>query len=72
MGVTLRYPYEVRDPKNYFEDIPHETVPKDMLELATHIVHTKAGHFKPEHFEDRYESALGSTSQLPWSSLEAR
>ncbi len=58
MGVTLRYPYEVRNSKDYFEDIPNETVPKDMLELATHIVHTKAGHFKPEHFEDRYESAL--------------
>ncbi len=58
MGVTLRYPYEVRNPKDYFDDIPSETVPKDMLELATHIVHTKTGHFKPEHFEDRYESAL--------------
>ncbi len=58
MGVTLRYPYGVRNSKDCFEDIPNEAVPKDMLELATHIVHTKAGHFKPEHFEDRYESAL--------------
>jgi non-homologous end joining protein Ku len=29
-----------------------------MLELATHIVQSKAGHFHPEKFEDRYESAL--------------
>ena len=58
MGVTLRYPYEVRDPKDYFEDIPNENVPKDMLELATHIVHSKAGHFKPDKFEDHYEAAL--------------
>ena len=58
MGVTLRYPYEVRDEKDYFDDIPSESVPKDMLELATHIVQTKAGHFKPDKFEDHYENAL--------------
>lgn len=58
LGITLRYPYEVRDAKDYFDDIPDETVPKDMLELATHIVHSKAGHFKPARFDDKYESAL--------------
>jgi DNA end-binding protein Ku len=26
--------------------------------LAAHIVETKAGHFKPEKFEDHYEEAL--------------
>ncbi|HEY2754174.1 MAG TPA: Ku protein [Pseudolabrys sp.] len=58
VGITVRYPYEVRDEKDYFDDIPDESVPKDMLELATHIVHSKAGHFKPDKFEDKYESAL--------------
>jgi DNA end-binding protein Ku len=58
MGVTLRYPYEVRKEQDYFDDIPDEKVPKDMLELATHIVETKAGHFNPERFDDRYEDAL--------------
>jgi len=58
IGVTLRYPYEIRDEKDYFDDIPNESVPKDMLELATHIVHSKAGHFKPDKFHDKYESAL--------------
>jgi DNA end-binding protein Ku len=58
LGITLRYPYEIRKEEDYFDDIPNESVPKDMLELATHIVNTKAGHFKPEHFEDKYESAL--------------
>jgi DNA end-binding protein Ku len=58
LGMTLRYPYEIRKEDEYFDDIPSESVPKDMLELATHIVNTKAGHFKPEHFEDKYESAL--------------
>jgi DNA end-binding protein Ku len=58
MGVTLRYPYEVRKPDEYFSDIEDEKIPKDMLELATHIVETKRGKFEPEKFEDEYEDAL--------------
>ena len=58
MGITLRYPYEVRKEAEYFDAIPDEKVPKDMLELATHIVETKKGHFDPATFEDRYEDAL--------------
>ena len=58
MGMTLRYPYEVRDEKDYFDDIPSERVSKDMLDLAKHIIKTKTGHFHPEKFEDHYEDAL--------------
>jgi hypothetical protein len=29
-----------------------------MLELASHIVETKSGHFKPDKFEDHYEDPL--------------
>ena len=58
LGVTLRYPYEVRNEADYFDDIPDEKIPKDMLDLASHIVKTKAGHFEPNKFEDQYEDAL--------------
>jgi DNA end-binding protein Ku len=58
MGITLRYPYEVRDEEEYFDEIQDEKVPKDMLDLATHIVETKKGKFEPDKFEDRYEDAL--------------
>jgi DNA end-binding protein Ku len=58
MGLTLRYPYEVRDEAPYFEDIPNLKLPKEMLDLATHIVNTKSGHFDPALFQDRYENAL--------------
>jgi len=58
LGMTLRYPYEIRDEQSYFEDIPEVKLPKEMLDLATHIVNTKSGHFDPSHFEDRYENAL--------------
>jgi DNA end-binding protein Ku len=58
LGLTLRYPYEVRDEQPYFEDIPDLKLPKEMLDLAMHIVQTKAGHFDPAQFEDRFENAL--------------
>ncbi len=58
MGVTLRYPYEVRKPDEYFSDIEEVKVPRDMLDLAMHIVETKRGKFAPEKFEDEYEDAL--------------
>ena len=58
LELTLRYPYEVRDEQPYFEDIPDLKLSKEMLDLATHIVQTKAGHFDPAQFDDRYENAL--------------
>ena len=58
MGTLLRYPYEVRDEKDYFADIPNIKIDKEMLDLAKHIVQTKSGHFDPEKFEDHYEKAL--------------
>src|ERR1700687_5010504 len=58
MGTLLRYPYEVRSEKEYFDDIQDVKVTKDMLDLAKHIVEQKSGSFEPDKFEDHYESAL--------------
>ena len=58
MGTLLRFPYEVRDAGEYFDDIPNVKLTKDMMDLARHIVETKRGHFKPQEFEDHYEHAL--------------
>jgi DNA end-binding protein Ku len=58
LGLTLRYPYEVRDEASYFEDIQDLKLPKEMLDLATQIINTKSGHFDPSQFQDRYENAL--------------
>ncbi|MGZ5025289.1 MAG: Ku protein [Chthoniobacterales bacterium] len=58
LGVLLHYPYEVRKPEKYFADIPRVETPKEMIDLATHIIDTMAGHFDPERFEDRYEVAM--------------
>lgn len=58
MGTLLRYPYEVRSEKEYFDDIQDVKITKDMLDLAKHIVEQKSGSFEPDQFEDRYEQAL--------------
>ena len=58
MGTLLRYPYEVRGEKEYFEDIQDVKITKDMLDLAKHIVEKKSGSFEPDRFEDHYKSAL--------------
>ena len=58
LATTLRPKNEVRDEKDYFDDIENVKVPADMLKLATHILDTKKGHFEPDKFEDRYENAL--------------
>ena len=58
VGMTLRYPYEVRQEAEYFDTIEDQKIPKDMIDLAVHIVETKTGHFKPDEFKDEYEDAL--------------
>src|SRR5262245_64048214 len=58
VATTLRYAYEVRDKKEYFDDIPDIKLPAEMTELAMHIIDTKADHFDPQTFEDHYEKAI--------------
>jgi DNA end-binding protein Ku len=58
VGTTLRYAYELRDTRDYFDEIPDMKVPNDMLELAEHIVASKTADFDPTKFVDRYEEAV--------------
>lgn len=58
LGTTLRYPYEMRDEDDYFDDIKNPKISKEMVELASHILDTKAAHFDPSKFKDEYEDAL--------------
>ena len=58
MATTLRYPYEIRDAKEYFDDIPNVKVEPDMLKLAEHILENKTADFDPSQFVDRYEEAV--------------
>ena len=58
LGTTLRYPYEVRDAKDYFGDLPELALAPDMLALAAQILESKVANFEPKAFRDRYEQAL--------------
>ena len=58
MATTLRYKTEVRNEKDYFDEIESIKIPADMLKLATQILESKKGHFDTGKFEDRYENAL--------------
>ncbi len=58
VGTTLRYPYEVRDTHEYFDDIPNVKVAPDMLKLAEHILQSKKADFDPSQFVDHYEEAV--------------
>lgn len=69
IATTLNFDYEVRSSKQAFKDIPKLEIADDMLELAQHILKTKAGEFNPDKFEDRYEEAL---AELVKAKVEGR
>jgi len=58
LGTTLRYAYEVRNASEYFDEIPDMKIPKEMLQLAEHILQNKTGDFDPAAFVDHYEEAV--------------
>jgi DNA end-binding protein Ku len=60
LGTTLHYDYEVRDEDPYFRNIPEPKIPGEMVELAAHILDSKAGHFDASQFRDQFEVELRS------------
>lgn len=63
IATTLNFDYEVRSAEDAFSDVPAIKIDDEMLELAEHIIKTKAGAFDPTSFDDRYESALAEFVQ---------
>jgi DNA end-binding protein Ku len=57
-ATSLHFANEVNAAANYFDEIPDLNLPKEMLELASHIIDKMSGKFEPEQFQDRYENAL--------------
>jgi DNA end-binding protein Ku len=58
LGATLRYASEVRDAKDYFDELPDVKIDREMLKLAEHILNSKNADFDPTEFVDHYEEAL--------------
>lgn len=55
---TLNFDYEVKPAEKAFAAIPDLRIKGEMLDLARHIIDTKAGTFDPAAFDDRYDAAL--------------
>jgi len=58
VATSLHYANEVHASASYFDEIPDLNLPKQMLELAKHIIEKMTGKFEPDQFQDRYENAL--------------
>ena len=54
----LRYADEVRPCKAFFSDLPRLKLDHEMVDLATELIERKTGRFRPEDFEDHYETEL--------------
>lgn len=54
----LRYADELRPLKPFFSDLPRMKLDHEMVDLATELIERKQGRFRPEAFEDHYETAL--------------
>ena len=53
----LRYPYELRDPKPYFENINAE-LNTEAIGLAKELIKAESGRFEPEKIQDKYSETL--------------
>jgi DNA end-binding protein Ku len=58
MAYTMRYAAELRDSKEYFNDIKNVEVEEDSLDLAKQLIKKRAAKFDPTRFVDGYEVAL--------------
>lgn len=58
MAYTMRYQQELRDPKEYFNDIKKVEVSDDSLDLAMELIKRKSAKFDASKFVDGYEVAL--------------
>jgi DNA end-binding protein Ku len=58
VAYTLRTRGEVRDPAEFFRDIPEAKPDAGMVEIAAKIIDQLEGPFEPSKFVDHYEEAL--------------
>lgn len=69
VATTLNYDYEVRSQTAVFKSIPDIEFDDEMLELAGHIISTRAGTFDPSDYNDRYNEGL---AELVKARMEGR
>ena len=54
----LRYANELREPAEYFDEVPTAKPQKDMVDLAVQLIEKKSGPFDATKFEDHYGTAV--------------
>ncbi|MGZ9214998.1 MAG: non-homologous end joining protein Ku [Candidatus Binatia bacterium] len=54
----LRYAEELRDPADFFDEVPNVKPDKEMVDLAVQLITQKSSKFAPEKYEDHYQTAL--------------
>jgi DNA end-binding protein Ku len=54
----LRYAEELREPEDFFDEIPATKPDKEMVALAVELMKKKSGEFQPEKFQDHYATEL--------------
>lgn len=59
----LRYAEELRQPEDFFDEVPAAKPDREMVDLAVQLIGKKSKAFKPETFEDRYQTALKALVQ---------
>jgi DNA end-binding protein Ku len=59
----LRYSEELRQPADFFDEVPNIKPDKEMVDLAMQLIEKKSSAFKPEKFEDHYQTALKALVQ---------
>ena len=63
LGTTLRYPYELRDEDEYFDDIKSPKISKDMIELAGHILEDQGRAFRSLEIQGRLRERAEDAGQ---------
>ena len=59
----LRYSTELREPDDFFDQVPSGKPQKEMIDLAVQLIEQKSTPFKPEIYTDHYQSALKALVQ---------
>ncbi len=54
----LRYAEELKDPVEFFDEVPTAKPDKEMVDLAVELIGRKSGKFTPSQFKNHYAQAL--------------
>jgi DNA end-binding protein Ku len=54
----LRYAEELKEPADFFDEVPTGKPDKEMVDLAVELIGRKSGKFTPDQFKNHYATAL--------------